>query len=109
MTKFFARTFSHRRGGRRGAGHLGAAGNLRAAVTRLLPPQVGEKKPLSALRGEREGSTPQAWEGEVGRGERCGIPHLTPPSPPLGAERERRGPAPHPIGPMDAGSQEFFH
>ena len=27
---------------------------------------------------EREGTTPQAWEGEVGAGKRRGFPHLTP-------------------------------
>src|SRR5207249_886579 len=29
-------------------------------------------------RGEREGPGAQRWEGEVGLGERSGIPHLTP-------------------------------
>jgi hypothetical protein len=33
---------------------------------------------LSALRGEREGPGAKRWEGEVGGGERSGIPHLTP-------------------------------
>ena len=34
--------------------------------------------PSPPFRGEREGPAPQAWEGEVGRGRRSGIPHLTP-------------------------------
>jgi hypothetical protein len=34
--------------------------------------------PSPPFRGEREGPTPQAWEGEVGVGKRSGIPHLTP-------------------------------
>src|SRR5439155_11789363 len=42
------------------------------------------------LRAEREGPIAQQWEGEVGIGERSGIPHLTLPSPPPGAEREWR-------------------
>ena len=44
---------------------------------------------LSArLRGEREGPVAQRREGEVGIGGRSGLPHLTLPSPPLGAEGE---------------------
>ena len=34
--------------------------------------------PSPPFRGEREGPAPQAREGEVGVGERSGIPHLTP-------------------------------
>src|SRR5229473_2665329 len=34
--------------------------------------------PSPPFRGEREGPAPKAWEGEVGIGERSGIPHLTP-------------------------------
>jgi hypothetical protein len=49
---------------------------------------LGEE-PLSALQGEREGPTPQAWEGEVGAGKRSGIPHLTPTLSAPGGERER--------------------
>jgi hypothetical protein len=45
------------------------------------------KKPSPPFRGEREGPAPQAWEGEVGAGQRSGIPHLTQPSPPPRAER----------------------
>src|SRR5439155_20798634 len=44
--------------------------------------------PLRPSGGEREGPAPEAWEGEVGLGERPGIPHLTPPAPPPRAERE---------------------
>jgi adenosylcobyric acid synthase len=48
------------------------------------------QQPLSArLRGEREGPAPQAREDEVDIGARRGIPHLTPPSPPPGAERSQ--------------------
>ncbi len=44
--------------------------------------------PSPPFRGEREGPTPEAWEGEVGRhGKRSGIPHLTPAlSAPKGGE-----------------------
>src|SRR5438445_7538406 len=34
--------------------------------------------PSPPFRGEREGPIAQRWEGEVGVGERTGIPHLTP-------------------------------
>jgi hypothetical protein len=34
--------------------------------------------PSPPFRAEREGPAPQAREGEVGFGERSGIPHLTP-------------------------------
>ena len=33
--------------------------------------------PSPPFRGEREGPAPKAWEGEVGIGQRSGIPHLT--------------------------------
>jgi len=47
--------------------------------------------PSPPFRGEREGPTPQAWEGEVGVGKRSGIPHLTPAlSAPGGGEEENR-------------------
>jgi hypothetical protein len=46
------------------------------------------RNPFPPFRGEREGPTPQAWEGEVGGSDGSEIPHLTPPSPPPGAERE---------------------
>jgi hypothetical protein len=36
------------------------------------------KFPSPPFRGERKGPTPQAWEGEVGIGNRFGFPHLTP-------------------------------
>jgi hypothetical protein len=44
--------------------------------------------PSPPFRGEREGPTPEAWEGEVGRhGKRSGIPHLIPAlSAPKGGE-----------------------
>src|SRR5690242_17317337 len=51
------------------------------------------RNPSPPFRGEREGPTPQAWEGEVG-GRRPGIPHLTPTlSAPKGGE-ERPFPLP---------------
>src|SRR5205807_7303872 len=34
--------------------------------------------PSPPFRGEREGPSAERWEGEVGIGERSGIPHLTP-------------------------------
>src|SRR5712692_11410580 len=47
------------------------------------------KKPSPPFRGEREGPTAERWEGEVGIGERPGIPHLTPTlSAPWGGEGE---------------------
>ena len=42
---------------------------------------MDDRQPISPsppFRGEREGPTPKAWEGEVGAGNRSGIPHLTP-------------------------------
>ncbi len=43
--------------------------------------------PSPPARGEREGPIAQRWEGEVGAGERSGIPHLTPTlSAPKGGE-----------------------
>ena len=43
--------------------------------------------PSPPFRGEREGPVAQRWEGEVGRGERFEIPHLTPTlSAPKGGE-----------------------
>src|SRR6266849_4696493 len=47
--------------------------------------------PSPPFRGEREGPTPEAWEGEVGVGERSGIPHLTPTLSPPRVEREMAG------------------
>jgi len=45
------------------------------------------KVPSPPFRGEREGPSAQRWEGEVGIGERSGIPHLTPTlSAPRGGE-----------------------
>jgi hypothetical protein len=46
--------------------------------------------PSPRFRGEREGPIAKQWEGEVGADERSGVPHLTPPSPPPGAERENQ-------------------
>ena len=37
--------------------------------------------PSPPFRGEREGPVAKQWEGEVGNGERSGIPHLTPALP----------------------------
>jgi len=34
--------------------------------------------PSPPFRGEREGPIAKQWEGEVGVGNRSGIPHLTP-------------------------------
>ncbi len=36
------------------------------------------KYPSPPFRGEREGPSAERWEGEVGTGDRSGIPHLTP-------------------------------
>ena len=50
---------------------------------------VGEPSP--PFRAGREGPTAKPWEGEVGIGERSGIPHLTPAlSAPEGGEGVRR-------------------
>jgi adenosylcobinamide kinase/adenosylcobinamide-phosphate guanylyltransferase len=46
--------------------------------------------PSPPSRGEREGPTPQAWEGEVCVGERSGIRPLTPTLSPDGGEGENR-------------------
>jgi hypothetical protein len=53
------------------------------------------------LRGEREGPTPQAWEGEVGDRDPLGIPHLTPAlSAPRGGEGDAIScAAPRPVPP----------
>ena len=53
---------------------------------------TGTEFPSPPFRGEREGPTPEAWEGEVGVGKRSGIPHLTPTlSAPGDGEGARRG------------------
>src|SRR5437016_13208220 len=44
-----------------------------------VAPMDRSKSPSPPFRGEREGPNRDSdWEGEVGRGERSGIPHLTP-------------------------------
>src|SRR6266852_1845141 len=49
--------------------------------------------PSPPFRGEREGPGAKRWEGEVGVGERSGIPHLTPTlSAPGGGEGVRGEP-----------------
>ena len=53
--------------------------------------------PSPPFRGEREGPSAQRWEGEVGAGNRSGIPHLTPAlSAPGGGEGVSRQPS-HPL------------
>jgi cytochrome c oxidase assembly protein subunit 15 len=55
------------------------------------------ESPSPPFSGEREGPIAQRWEGEVGIGERSGIPHLTPTlSAPEGGEGEVSGPGPGP-------------
>ena len=55
----------------------------------------GAEFPSPPFRGEREGPIAKRWEGEVGAGERSGIPHLTPTlSAPGGGEGVRRGDLP---------------
>jgi cell wall-associated NlpC family hydrolase len=44
----------------------------------VTKPITAQRKRLSALQGEREGPVAERWEGEVGAGNRSGIPHLTP-------------------------------
>src|SRR6266480_1485629 len=61
------------------------------ACTRLAGPV---RNPSPPFRGEREGPTPQAWEGEVGGGNRAESPTSPRPSPPPGAEREMLIPLP---------------
>ncbi len=52
---------------------------------------VAANGPSPPLRGEREGPSAQRREGEVGLGQRSGIPHLTPTlSAPGGGEGECR-------------------
>src|SRR5437016_5142095 len=54
--------------------------------------------PSPPFRAEREGPSPRGWEGEVGVGERFGIPHLTPTlSAPGGGEGVSCAPLP-PLG-----------
>jgi cell wall-associated NlpC family hydrolase len=43
----------------------------------VTKPITAQRKRLSALQGEREGPVAERWEGEVGAGNRSGIPHLT--------------------------------
>src|SRR5712672_1798245 len=63
------------------------------ACTHLYGPV---RKPSPPFRGEREGPTPQAWEGEVGDGDHSESPTSPRPSPPPGAEREM----PFPLAPQ---------
>src|ERR1700692_4771820 len=77
----------------------------------MQTPRRHGRNPSPPFRGEREGPIPGAssmrrpdrrelcsrregrWEGEVGIGERSGIPHLTPAlSAPNGGEGDRREP-----------------
>ena len=59
---------------------------MRPANIGAPPPQ----DPSPPFRAEREGPSTQRWEGEVGTGERSGIPHLIPAlSAPEGGEGER--------------------
>jgi error-prone DNA polymerase len=56
----------------------------------LEPAETGNPSP--PFRGEREGPIAKRWEGEVGIGQRSGIPHLTATlSAPRGGEGDRRG------------------
>jgi ATP-dependent helicase Lhr and Lhr-like helicase len=70
----------------------GRTDELSQSVSRLrgeIATYLAAANTLSVLQGG-EGGDPSRCdgEGEVGAGRRSGIPHLTPPSPPLGAERE---------------------
>src|SRR5579863_7786352 len=63
--------------------HQGMVGQSAAAGIHALleaEPLVTphDKSPSPPFRGEREGPIAKRWEGEVGAGERSGIPHLTP-------------------------------
>ena len=51
---------------------------------------AGHKYPSPPFRAEREGPSAKRWEGEVGVGERSGIPHLTPTLSAPGGGEERR-------------------
>ncbi len=75
-------------------GQSAAAGiHALLAAEPLVQPQSGAEFPSPPFRGEREGPSAQRWEGEVGTGERSGIPHLTPPlSAPRGGEGVRLAP-----------------
>ena len=50
---------------------------------------AGKRAPLRPSGGRGRGPARERWEGEVGIGNRSGIPRLTQPSPPPGVERER--------------------
>ncbi|HEV2100123.1 MAG TPA: DEAD/DEAH box helicase, partial [Stellaceae bacterium] len=70
----------------------GRTDELSQSVSRLrgeIAAHLSAAKALSALKGG-EGGDPARSDGEggVGPGQRAEIPHLTPPSPPPGAERE---------------------
>jgi hypothetical protein len=52
--------------------------NSRMAGLRDTLSRWPEQEPSPPFGGQREGPAPQAWEGEVGAGQRSGIPHLTP-------------------------------
>src|SRR6266850_3058356 len=54
--------------------------------TNELPAEIRPKSPSPPFRGEREGPTPEAWEGEVGGAadRDVGPPPPPPPPPPAG-------------------------
>ncbi len=57
----------------------GRSDELSAAVSRLRSEVEARLSPSPPFRAEREGPSPEGWEGEVGFiGKRSGIPHLTP-------------------------------
>src|SRR5207247_523361 len=71
---------SGRRTAARGRPGNRADGSSHAAPLRILFPSP-------PFRAEREGPSAERWEGEVGAGNRSGIPHLTPAlSAPRGGE-----------------------
>jgi hypothetical protein len=76
---------------RRGASSARA---IPAQISKYTAKIVQQNQPSPPFGGEKEGPTPEAWEGEAGSGKYSGIRHLTPTlSTPRGGEGNCESPS----------------